>query len=604
MSAAIRPKPVPTKKGLLPALFATAIGRHQKLPVRSEYHEHYLDLFVDHNQVVRLDTPDWQVVYGRRGSGKTLLLGVLADLTNRTVSDRRELAVRVNMPDCIVSPIGAAVSDEERALGFFHEFLNRLVRQLFDKVDAVLGEPTFIDRLIGQRRSRIDKIERLALELLQLAEDGGSIAAFARTKATTVVVDEREDKRSLNGSLGVDISIKKQDAGLKASVGGSRNRSHKVTEHVARERLPALKLAAVRDKVVELVDAMGLQRLTIVVDEWQTLDPTGSTAIQPRFAELLKRTFFGAKQLSIKIATNRYQTLFSNRAESTRHCGLELGAELFEATNLDFAILDEAELAKFYMRLIFKRLRFVEPKLAQFEEPESEDPRDGFVLSIFKDSRAFLEMVRGAQGIPRDFLVLFNEVAQRYGYRVTPLWEAGVICETIRELAVAGKIHNALTSQSEADHLLNKAIRATCTSSGSRMVLVPKDGKERVAAALDELVEKRFLHDVPRERLPAPLVDRYDAYIIDYGTWLEWRRVARPASERGAKEDTITGLAHEIEAICVDVSGVQRNDLIRCTNPNCEQWFARDVKLYVRRGICPHCCEDMKPIDDPEFRPG
>ena len=450
--------PVPIKKALLPKLFASAIRAHQKLPLRSERHAHFVDLFVDHNQLNSLNTSDWQTVYGRRGSGKTLLLGVLAETTNKSFADRRELAVSINMPDCIVSPVGAVATDDERALGYFQEFLRRLAEELVRRVDSALGEGTFWQRVTGQRKIVEDRIQVLALELLQLSEDGGPTAAFARVTATR---QEEETRASTSGgeySIGLGGNLAERTVSLNANAkaGKSQTTTKSLKKHVDTVAVPTLKLASVGRTLGHLLEAMEVDRLSIIIDEWQSIDPSGSTSIQPRFAELLKRTFFTEKRVTVKIAANRYQTALSNRAESTRHCGLELNAEIFEATNLDYAILDENDLAVFYEELIFKRLCFVEPQMGQFRAPDGSAPRDGFISSIFHDARAYLEAVRGAQGVARDFLVLFNELAQRRHYSVEPLWNASFVAETIRELAVLGKIHTALTFQSEADQLLNK----------------------------------------------------------------------------------------------------------------------------------------------------
>jgi hypothetical protein len=587
--------PVPIKKALLPRLFASAIRAHQKLPLRSERHAHFVDLFVDHNQLNALNTSDWQTVYGRRGSGKTLLLGVLAETTNKSFDERRELAVSINMPDCIVSPVGAVATDDERALGYFQEFLRRLAEELVRKVDSALGEVTFWQRVTGQRKVVEDRIQGLAIELLQLSEDGGPTAAFARVTATRQEEETQattaEDEYSLG--LGANLVEKKISLSAHAKAGKSHTKTTLLKKHVDTVAVPTLKLASVGRTLGCLLEAMEVERLSIIIDEWQTIDPSGSTSIQPRFAELLKRTFFAEKRVTVKIAANRYQTALSNKAESTRHCGLELNAEIFEATNLDYAILDENDLAVFYAELIFKRLCFVEPQMAQFRAPDGSAPREGFVSSIFHDGRAYLEAVRGAQGVARDFLVLFNELAQRRNYSVEPLWNASFVADTIRELAVNGKIHAALTLQSEADQLLNKAIKTACARSNSRTILLKRDDRERFGPAVDELLEKRFLHDVPKVRLAPTLIDKYYAFIVDYGTWLEWQR-ERSAPSSDDATNVHPQVAVDPARFSVETSLVSTANLVRCTN--CDQWFARDTKLFVKRGICPFCCEDVVPI--------
>jgi hypothetical protein len=69
----------PSRKRRVPPLYRESLERALRtpLPLRSEQHGNYLDLFVDTGHLQLLRNPDWQVVYGRRGTGKTFLLGVL-----------------------------------------------------------------------------------------------------------------------------------------------------------------------------------------------------------------------------------------------------------------------------------------------------------------------------------------------------------------------------------------------------------------------------------------------------------------------------------------------------------------------------------------------
>src|SRR5205823_14961981 len=108
------------------------------------------------------------------------------------------------------------------------------------------------------------------------------------------------------------------------------------------------RFALARSKLIELLQVLRLRHLNILIDEWSTLDPTGSLMMQPLFADYLKRSFAGSSLISVKIATNRHQTRFSNRGPAGCYTGLELGADIFEAVNLDRAVLDWRELLSFF----------------------------------------------------------------------------------------------------------------------------------------------------------------------------------------------------------------------------------------------------------------
>src|ERR1700709_1471262 len=111
---AARPNGVPFTRMAPPvnrpvaAQFQENIGRalqqHDKLPLRSELHRRYSDLYVDANQLQLLETPDWQGVYGRRGTGKTLLFSMYVERTRPLTMGRREVSLLIPTQDCMVSP--------------------------------------------------------------------------------------------------------------------------------------------------------------------------------------------------------------------------------------------------------------------------------------------------------------------------------------------------------------------------------------------------------------------------------------------------------------------------------------------------------------------
>ena len=83
-----------------------ALRAHNRLPLRSEKHQHYQDLFVDRQQLVMLESPDWQVLYGRRGTGKSFLFGMLHEQAASDLDRLRVLSVLVSAQDCKVEPTG------------------------------------------------------------------------------------------------------------------------------------------------------------------------------------------------------------------------------------------------------------------------------------------------------------------------------------------------------------------------------------------------------------------------------------------------------------------------------------------------------------------
>jgi hypothetical protein len=440
-----------------------ALRKHAKFPLRSEKHGHYRDLYVDVDQLQALDSLDWQVIYGRRGTGKTFLLGMLDELS-RAEPSRRQISILMPAPDCKVSPVGRAVSDKQRALGYFQTFLELLVDKVTAQFDQLLAEPSFLDRITGQRRRVIDKAFEMMVELLELANQGRPVAAFSDIDLMEEEISSAED--AATASAGIEAAIEPRPK-LRMSTGAERHlkKSNKASNRKETRSVAVPRFALVSRMLQDLLKLLKIERLTILIDEWSTLDPTGATGIQPEFAELLKRTFHGAPMVTVKIATNRYQTRFSNRGAGGSYRGLELEADMFEALNLDRVVLDREGLVSFYETLLFNRLALFDETLKAFKPRGVDIPDEVFVLSIFRDQRAFEELVKGAEGIPRDFIALFKAIAKNNDHTVATRWTATAIQDVIRLRSVSGL--EDIEYRSVTSQLMDPCIRGAVARTGS-----------------------------------------------------------------------------------------------------------------------------------------
>ena len=565
-----------------------ALREHATLPLRSEKHGHYRELYVDVDQLQELNTSDWQVIYGRRGTGKTLLLGMLLELT-RADPDRGQLSIMIPAQECKVSPVGRAIPDKTRALGYFQSFLELLVDKLTDELEHLLVQPSFLGRLVGQRRRTVDRAFELMVDLLELATQGRPVAAFSTTEQVDEHRSGSSNSSSADAAIRVDIG-RNARLGAKGELERKRESAEERSKYTRTDSQPLPRFALVSKTVQELLKLLKIQRLNILIDEWSTLDPTGATGIQPEFAELLKRTFHGVPSVSVKIATNRYQTRFSNRGAGGSYRGLELEADMFEALNLDRALLDRESLVAFYEALLLNRLAFFDVALSTFRSDDDGFPHEAFVLAIFHDRRAFEELVKGAEGIPRDFIALVKAVAKVNRHSVKTRWTARTIQDVIRQRSVSGLDdieYRSITSQ-----LMDPCMKSVVTRTGSRIFFVSREDHAKVADALDELLEKRIVHDYPREELPGFAREQSRAYLIDYGVWLDWERTRAgdvpPGPENGLPSDW-----PEVERWQVDLDQLDHEHELTC--PHCGHAFTPDEPSYALKRLCPECFEPADP---------
>lgn len=565
------------KPALQPDLISRALRAHMTLPVRTESAGHHRFLFVDHRQLQLLRTADWQVVFGRRGSGKTLLLHVLQEILEEEFERSRQIPVLLSAQDFLVSPVGFVPSDKVRALGYFQTFCEKLADDLLNRVISLLDRPGYLHVLRGKARKK--RVEDLIVEIVALVQNGHSITAFNKVKKT------QRSRRTVQTESGAAVGIGVDSTGLRASGGDKAGRSREREEIHEREESEAFspRFALVRDKLIELLDELDVERLVLLIDEWSVLDTSGSSGLQPEFAECLKRAFSRSGRFCVKIATTRYQTKLNNRGAASSFRGLEMNADIFEATNLDHALLNEEELRRFYTQLLFRRLTLVQPEVGTFAARNADFPNEWFIRSMFRGEHVFDELVMAAQGLPREFVTLFNEVAKRHDFSVRPLWELSEVRRCIRERSV---LHNETEYESEADQILNSAIKDRVVATGSRLFFVRRADRERLEAGLDELLEKRIVHEMLRTRVPDVVREKYDGYVIDHGLWLDWRN--RSEDSRSI-ESYIPSVPEEADELVINGDLVRTAHLARC-GP-CGAMFPKTARPYVVKRLCPVCFE-------------
>ena len=568
------------------------------LPLRSELHGNYLDLFVDTGHLHLLRNPDWQVVYGRRGTGKTFLLGVLQEEAARSLSESRIMSIFVTAQDCLVSPVGREVPDKIRALGYFQTFTELLTDRVAESVDRLTADTSFLDTLTGRRHHLLDRIVGLQYELLVAAQQGAPVVAYSSFE--TKKSEQRTRTRARRATVGAQARLGTKERAAGASAVLARSSESSSTDQTAtnHESGAVPRFAVVRQKLIELLEVLRLRHLNILVDEWSTLDPTASLMLQPLFADYLKRSFAGSSLISIKIATNRYQTRFSNRGTAGRYTGLELGADLFEAVNLDRAVLDRRDLESFFELLLFKRLLHREPQLAVFETRDHGRPDDQFVLSIFRDRQTFAELVHGSAGIPRNFLILVNDLVRRHSHRADRQWSMADVQLCLRERSLEGQ--SDIEYHSEASQLLSPCIRETVLRTGNRLFLVDKTAKETLDRALAELLEKRIIHEYPRLDVPAAVRHAYAAYLLDYGLWLDWERESDRGTGRPEDSTVFPPNRQDRDKHVIRLNGLDRRT---ATCAHCDAVFPREARPYVMRRLCPECYRPADDADPPDAAP-
>ena len=157
--------------------------------------------------------------------------------------------------------------------------------------------------------------------------------------------------------------------------------------------------------------------------------------------------------------------------------GLELGADIFEACDLDQVYVSEENSVSFFKELIYKRMCKVNPDLKKYSLVNDQGiaiwrPPENFFSYIFKDKKSFTDVVRGGGKIPREFVNLFCFCAHSMRFNTTEPWTRGVIFKAITQHSIQSR-HDVVTQDRSNQEFFNNIVN-TVKDTNSRAFLVKR----------------------------------------------------------------------------------------------------------------------------------
>lgn len=475
----------------IPSALNAAISR---IPKRAESRRD-LELrstFEDSGVAGVLDVIDHQVVYGRRGTGKTHAFGYLA----ATKTDDGDVGIHVDLR-LLGSAEGIFDGEQlgpiERTGRLLVDLLTHVHEKILEVVlddNDLLGDEHFVSRLDGLLAS----------------------IATIRVNGTVEKTTDNERARTDGGSISAGANVLKPDLQFNASSHSASSETDRaVVTHRGVEKV-SLNFSDISRALRKLVDSLSARRIWLLLDEWSSVPQD----VQPYLGAFLVRCVLPLQAITVKIAAIAQQANFRAKMPSGQTIGIELGADMSANVSLDEFMVFEQEQKRsrdFFRGLLFKHLT------AGVEENKKVPglSKEIDLISLgFTDSRAFDELVRAAEGVPRDAINIAGKAAWRAADRKISTPD---VRSAARQWFQEDK-EEALRGVSEAQPLLNWIIDKVIRGKMARGFLVNQ--KDQNAATLTALFDARVLHLVRRgysaQDEPG---ERYDVYIIDYGAYVD-----------------------------------------------------------------------------------
>jgi hypothetical protein len=265
--------------------------------------------YVDSGVLPQLENPNSQILFGRRGTGKSHVLRVLG-----AAADKQDSCSHVYVDLRLLGSAGMLTDGGHdpatRCVALFKDLLALISNHLLDlATDPARQAP-------GSALEAADAFGKCITEL--------TISIGARRVETETTAASGDD---------VHLGVNAGAAGIGAEIGGSStehigSRTAETFEEVLRNTVV---FAGVAQSLDDALEALGIDRLYLLIDEWASLPQD----VQPYMAEMLKRTMLPSTRVTTKIATLEYRSTFSLPLDHNNQLGFELGGDVAADLDLD-----------------------------------------------------------------------------------------------------------------------------------------------------------------------------------------------------------------------------------------------------------------------------
>jgi len=453
-----------------------------------------VETFVDTGSVfASLLTPSNQIVYGRRGTGKTHAIRYLG---TKVLGDN-QISIYLSL-DHIGSTAGL-YADPGTDLAL------RATRLLVDVI-TTLHEGLF------EYFVNLDEIPSEAL-----AASDALCEAITQVRVegpVTVETNARADSSSSSGGE-FDLTVSKDPAlSIRASDSSSHATSVGRSVSATGTALHRVHLGETQAAIRRLATSLPTKRIWFLLDEWSSIP----IDLQPYLADMLRRALLNVPKITVKIAAIEYRSLFRISSSDGAWIGAEVGADIFADLNLDDYMVFNSSAdrsSEFFNQLLYRHVGAV------LDHPMS---LSEFNSSAFTEVRAIRELARAAEGVPRDAINIASKAAQRVYGQSRPI---GV--PEVRSAADDWFQQDKSASTNgnpSAQDLLAKLRDEVIGHRQARAFLLRQDQVRD--PVIQQLIDSRVLHLIKRgySAQDEPGV-RYDVLQIDYGCYVNLMRTSK-----------------------------------------------------------------------------
>jgi energy-coupling factor transporter ATP-binding protein EcfA2 len=537
--------------------------------IRAEYNTRhsFLDYFAGKDVISSVKSVKNEVIYGRRGAGKTHLLRVLQE---SLISDKEYFPVYIDLRN--VKPLLDGEAHVYYALVIFKEIVVEIIKSIHSNIDYICGLNSFDNQHESFKKQKEELVSSY-LERFLIAFKGDSFKKLGEIRFNDEEIEKVETSFKLSRNPELSMSSEK-----------TKEYSSSDTE------IKYMSFVEIAECMNSLLNELHIERLYCLIDEWSEIP----IACQPLLSELLKRAFTNTK-VTYKISAIPNRTKFSSESQGNR-IGLEEGGDIFgfQLDNRYIYEINQNETKAFFNELLYNQLRIVDDSI--FKNGGIEDK----TLNLFLANQALREILIASAGIPRDFLNLFIRSYRNFIGKGNSK-NKNITLPDIRTATVSWyetDKQKAVENNSDAKIFLDKLIQEIIVEKKRWQFLIPQ--KYDTHKVLNDLIDYRVLHVKRRgySHKGTPGVS-YNVYSVDYACYTSANIYHNKLDRDLLTDINTTENLRDIRRVSLsdiffDEFDAEIGNVVKCTHANCGKLINTQHPAFVKQQICHHCFEKIE----------
>ena len=472
---------------------------------------------------VMFQSEDHEIIFGRRGTGKTTLLKsftyYINEIQNQDIDTPTCFCVYINMEDIVpnANEINATDTNSYK-IEIYKKFLTKLYLEFNEHFNIIAETNHYFN--INYSEKQLERIMDNLLEFSYIIENGCSSTSNKTYHKVSVV---ESGKSSVSGfELETSTKINNYNPlNLLASFFRKKKKTEtaKSTFTTSEDYSFNLDISKVREAICNIVDSLNVSKLYICIDEFTWVDKGLDKSIQPDIAQMIKDTFFRLPNVMIKITSlwSRNEMQYRNN-KSISKVGIELGEDIRRNIDLDTIFSDNNYALTFFENLIINIILLEDNEKNHIQQDYEKSKRDftTYTLNKLFSGDSFKLLVCASQGIPRVFCdILVSSMKPKENTKSKLITPQVVFESTVNHFRqeTRKKIDNSDPLVIEIDEYVTK--------NKQRIMMIPIKDYENNKTVINILVDKNYIHQFPSETIPRTVRNKYKVFLVHYGNYLE-----------------------------------------------------------------------------------